>query len=801
MDGFRRVCIYLADNILINLLRNERNHRCRAQAYIFQGCIERHVGIDFILLHALRPETIAAAAHIPVAHIIDEALQYLAGLRKLISRQPSIGILDHGVHSGQKPAVHNRKFVINQDMFRRIEVVNVRVQYVECVGIPQGAEEFALAFLHGLSGKAVRQPWLGIGVEIPADRIRTVGVQRFHRIYRIALGLGHLFTILIQYKAEADDVLKCRAVEQQRSLRVKGIEPASGLIHSFADERSRKLFLEPVLIFKRIVKLRVRHGTGIKPAVNNLRHSFHSAAAVRTFDRHRIHIRTVKFDLLIFRIPGKLCQFFAGSDADSPAAVRAFPDVQRSAPVPVAGKTPVLNVLQPFSETPLADRRRNPVDFLIIFYQIIPHLGHFNKPGLPCVVNQGSAAAPAMRIIMFHLRSGEQNASLLQILQHFRIRTDRSFILHLMLRRFAAHTCELSGLRFHAAMVIHHLYKRGVIFAADTGIILTESRGNMDNTGTIRHGYIIIAVYKECFLVLFPGSIRRARIQRLIFPVFKILTLAGFQNLICFFTFGRLRSQHGIQQRSCHVVGVTVSTGNLCVFLFRIYAQGNIGRQCPRRRCPCQEISILILYLETNDRRALLQRFIALRNLMTGKRGAAARAVRYNLEPFVQKALIPDFLQRPPFRLNIVVIVGNIRMLHVSPESDLVGKLFPHAFIFPYGLFAFFDERFNPIFLDLILALDADLLFNLDLHRKAVGIPAGFSRNFLPLHAVITRNHVLDSACQNVSDVRLAVCCRRSVVKHVHRMSLIFLHTLVEGIIFLPELFNLILTLNKIHVR
>ena len=43
---------------------------------------------------------------------------------------------------------------------------------------------------------------------------------------------------------------------------------------------------------------------------------------------------------------------------------------------------------------------------------------------------------------------------------------------------------------------------------------------------------------------------------------------------------------------------------------------------------------------------------------------------RHDLEAAVQKALFVDFGQRPPFRLDEVVVIGNIRIVHISPEAD-----------------------------------------------------------------------------------------------------------------------------------
>ena len=52
-----------------------------------------------------------------------------------------------------------------------------------------------------------------------------------------------------------------------------------------------------------------------------------------------------------------------------------------------------------------------------------------------------------------------------------------------------------------------------------------------------------------------------------------------------------------------------------------------------------------------------------------------------------------------------------------------------------------------------------------------------------------------------MSDMRLAVCSRRSVIKGVGRPLLSVFHTLSENIIFTPELFNFLFTIHKIQIR
>ena len=63
---------------------------------------------------------------------------------------------------------------------------------------------------------------------------------------------------------------------------------------------------------------------------------------------------------------------------------------------------------------------------------------------------------------------------------------------------------------------------------------------------------------------------------------------------------------------------------------------------------------------------------------------------------------------------------------------------------------------------------------------------------------MITRNHILDNARQNVTYVRLAVCRRGTVIKRIRRAVLVNLVLLLEDVVLLPEIENLALAILEI---
>ena len=82
-----------------------------------------------------------------------------------------------------------------------------------------------------------------------------------------------------------------------------------------------------------------------------------------------------------------------------------------------------------------------------------------------------------------------------------------------------------------------------------------------------------------------------------------------------------------------------------------------------------------------------------------------------------------------------------------------------------------------------------------------MGIPARLTGHIITLHGAVSGHHILDDTGQDVTDMRFAVCGRRSVIKGVGRYLLAVFHTLAEDVIVFPEFFSCFFALYEIHVR
>ena len=515
------------------------------------------------------------------------------------------------------------------------------------------------------------------------------------------------------------------------------------------------------------------HGSGIVPAVDDFFHAVHLLSADGAFDGDIIHIGTVQFDILR-TVVRHASEFFHRADA-VPVSAPAFPNRKRRSPVSVAGDRPILDVLQPVSETLLADSGGAPVYRRVIAQQVIPYRGHLDIPGLPRVINQGRVAAPAVRITVGEFRCGEQKLSVFQILKDKRIR---------LLHESAYPWRGLS----HLSLGIHILQEGKIIFESDLIVVFTESRCDVDDAGAFTEGDIV----RQGDIMSLAVDFLEGE-QRLVLSVFQIFSLNTFK-------YGPAFSQHAFQQAFCQPVSVSVRCFHLHIIQFRVNAQRHIAGQSPGGGGPGEEIGVFIFAFEADHSGTLRHVLVSLSDLVGSQRRSAAGAVRYDPVSLIQEPPVPDLFQRPPFTLDVVILICDIGMIHICPETDGGGEILPHPLIFPDALLALVDKGRDTVSLDVLLALKAKELLHFQLHRQAVRVPARLAGDSFALHGVVAGNHILDDPGEDVPDMRFSVGRRGTVIEHVDRAVLAVLDTLFEDPVIFPELLDLLFLLDEIPV-
>ena len=135
-------------------------------------------------------------------------------------------------------------------------------------------------------------------------------------------------------------------------------EPSACLIHTFRDKVSRIYFtvIQNIFILEWIMNLRIRHSTGIKPDINQVRFALHRLAVFR-YQNDIVYIRTMKIYLIIiffgiftryktfilvrigfhksgsYRFFDFIIKFFYGFDTYFARSIFCTPDRQWSTPI------------------------------------------------------------------------------------------------------------------------------------------------------------------------------------------------------------------------------------------------------------------------------------------------------------------------------------------------------------------------------------------------------------------------------------------------------------------------------------
>ena len=132
----------------------------------------------------------------------------------------------------------------------------------------------------------------------------------------------------------------------------------------------------------------------------------------------------------------------------------------------------------------------------------------------------------------------------------------------------------------------------------------------------------------------------------------------------------------------------------------------------------------------------------------------------------VKQPAVEQVLERPPDTFHEALMVSDIRILHVDPESQPLGEPFPLLRVAKYAFKALMNERFDTVAFDLLLGMDAKLFGDFDFDRQSVRVPSGFAPAEISANGAVARKQILDGPRQAVSGMRQAVGRRRPFIKH-----------------------------------
>ena len=166
--------------------------------------------------------------------------------------------------------------------------------------------------------------------------------------------------------------------------------------------------------------------------------------------------------------------------------------------------------------------------------------------------------------------------------------------------------------------------------------------------------------------------------------------------------------------------------------------------------------------------------------------------------PLIDKPLFVHLFKRPKLAFDIVVVIGDIWVLHIDKIAKALGYVFPNLFILPNAGLAILDKLFNAILFNVLLTVKAFGFFNLNLNRQTMRVPPGLARNKIPLHGFKARDNVFHRAGKRVADMRFAIRCWRPLIERKHLAAAIFVHRLLKNLILFPKAHNFKFARNKI---
>ena len=597
------------------------------------------------------------------------------------------------------------------------------------MGVPQRLDELAHRLADRVEREAVAVPGLLGGEVVPAQGVRAVGVEHVPRHHHVAARLGHLLPLGVGDQAQAEHRLERGAAEQQRRDRQQRVEPAARLVQRLADVVGGEPLLEALAVLERRVPLRERHAAGVPPHVDQVGHPPVGAAVA--LEGGLVHERPVQ---VVGDLGPQLPQLLPRAHADGVLAVLGAPDRERRAPVALAGEGPVHVVLEPVAEPAVLDVLGVPAHRLVGGQQVVLGRGRAHVPVGLGVVDEGRLAAPAVGVGVLVLARPEQPARLAQRLDDQGIR-----LAHV-------HPGERAGAIVEGAVGAHRVVDREAVVGGQPEVVLAEGGARVHHAGAVldrhevagQHGVAPLAVVGQVGKRRLVGQAQQRRAGH---PIHDL----------------RVLTQHPLHQRLGQdqrlLAEPRAHVGDLGIDRDR-----GVGHQRPRHRRPGQQRHArLLAQREAHVHGRVDHVLVALRHLVARQRGAAAGAVRNHLVALEEQALVPDLLQRPPDRLDVVVVQREVGLVGVDPEPDPLGQPVPLVDVAQHRLAAARVELRHAEALDVVLGLKAQLLLDLQLHGQAVAVPAPLAVHQAAAHRAVAREHVLEHAAEHVVGARAPV--------------------------------------------
>src|SRR5574344_382602 len=351
------------------------------------------------------------------------------------------------------------------------------------------------------------------------------------------------------------------------------------------------------------------------------------------------------------------------------------------------------------------------------------------------------------------------------------------------------------GLRISVAVFHHQGGDAGKPGAV--GLVCPECRCNVDDPGTGCGGHIVAGDDTESAII---GA--EPRDELLVSHAHKFGTLesAGqdfIRNLVV-----KPGAHKCLGKNICRrLARIGVLRLDFYVFDIRADAEGGIGRKSPRRGRPGEEVKVVFTDdLELGCACGVLDIAVAawLVELVGAEAGSGSRRIRLYGFALVEQPLAVYILEQPPQSFDVTVVIGDVRVVHIHPVADTLGKIPPFGSIFHHLLAAGAVVFLNTYLCPDVFLGDAELLLDSKFDRESVSIPAGTAADLVTGLRLIAADSILDRACHHMMDARHPVGGRRSFEENKLRSTFTKLEGLLKRPLLLPLLKHLLADRNEI---
>ena len=424
-------------------------------------------------------------------------------------------------------------------------------------------------------------------------------------------------------------------------------------------------------------------------------------------------------------------------------------------------------------------KRRHPVDAAGDVHHRLAQLIHRDEPLVDEAEDEVGAAAPADRIAVAVLLSAIENALLLEVAHDRR----RDFM------------DVLAGQPIETVHVDAELIDRRdnleIVLLREREVLLAAAGGDVDDAGAFDRADVGPGDH-PMLDVDFGGQLVK---RTFVGPAEHVGALQLARD-------GIVAAQGVLDCLLGEIEPVTVLL-DVDVVQLGIDRGGNVGGERPGRRRPDEQRGVRLIDQrqthEDGEMRPLLVAFG--HDFVLGESRPAARAPRHHVVTLVDPAALVAGLEEPPDRVIIFVAIGVVGVVPIHPvaEPDRLGGLTGRELL--DASLAAIDELGYAVGLDVSLALEADLLFDLDFDPETLAVEAILVALLFADHRLVALKQVLVGAAPGVVNAHRIVGRDRAVQKrNPLRRGVVAVQILVQNAVFVPPAQEIVLLLHEIDL-